>query len=91
MDDSLPMKVFLLWHSYESEYDDCDHSFFLGVYSTRAKAEERQREAVRQPGFRLHPDGFDISEQTVDRDEWKEGFVTYLHEAGEDVPDPDPE
>ena len=86
------MKVYLLWHSYESEYDDCEHAFFLGVYSTREKAVARQADAVRQPGFRLYPDGFDISECEVDVTEgWMEGFSIYLHSTGDFLPDLDPD
>jgi hypothetical protein len=86
------MRVYLLWHSYESEYDDCDHDLLLGVYSTREKAEARQADAIRQPGFRLHPDGFEIAAYEVDVTEaWLEGFSTHLRSTGDFVPDPDPD
>jgi hypothetical protein len=49
------MKVFLLWHSYESDHNDCDHEFLLGVYSTREKAEARQSDAVHDRDFAVIP------------------------------------
>ncbi|HZK91157.1 MAG TPA: hypothetical protein VFC56_13510 [Stellaceae bacterium] len=47
-----------LWHE---RYDGReDHDKLLGVYSTREKAEEAPALLRGKPGFRDHPDGFDI-------------------------------
>jgi hypothetical protein len=56
------MKVCLLW----------------GVYSSGRAAEARILRARRLPGFRDFPNGFEVSESTVDQDEWNEGFVTVV-------------
>ena len=63
-----------------------DQPKLLGVYSTRALAEDRIRRCADVPGFRSEPDCFDISPCTVDADEWQEGF-TRLGLAGECLPD----
>jgi hypothetical protein len=54
---------------------DGDDAKLLGVYSTRAAAEDRIRRARLLPGFADEPDCFLIAEHPVDRDEWTEGFV----------------
>jgi hypothetical protein len=54
-----------------------DEPKLLGVYSTRALAEDRIRRCADVPGFRSEPDCFDISPFTVDADEWPEGFTRH--------------
>jgi hypothetical protein len=78
------MTVYVLWHPGES--DPYEGPLLLGVYSTRERAEARILEAKVQPGFRDHPEDFEISEYRVDRDEWPEGFGTYTHPIGDDEP-----
>jgi hypothetical protein len=72
------MNVFLLWHVRELPGGEED-SKFIGVYSTRALAEAAQKRATLLPGFRDAPKGFTIDSHEVDRDEWREGFVTVHH------------
>ena len=56
--------VYLLWHRGES--DPYEGPLLLGVYSTRERAQARILEAKAQPGFRDHPEDFEIDECQVD-------------------------
>jgi hypothetical protein len=68
------MDVFVVQHTHKLE-DGGEDVKLVGVYSS----EERAREAVdrlsRKPGFRDHPDSFQIDRYRVDSDQWTEGFV----------------
>jgi hypothetical protein len=77
-DNSTHMTVFLLWHANELP-DGEEDSKFIGAYSTRALAEAAQNRVAQPPGFRDAPEGFTIDSHEVDRDEWREGFVTVHH------------
>jgi hypothetical protein len=67
-------RVYLLWHVYERAGEE--EAKLLGVYSTEQKAKDRVQRAERLPGFAEHRNGFQISVNVLDRDEWPEGFVT---------------
>jgi len=67
-------KVFLLWHDYV--LNECDAVKLLGVFTEHRLAEEARERLVLQPGFRDHPDDFEILEYELNKDEWTEGFVT---------------
>ena len=54
---------------------DGDDVKLLGVYSTRALAEDRIQRARLTPGFKDEPECFMISSYVLDRDTWKDGFV----------------
>ena len=47
----------------------------IGIYSSRAMAEEAEVRSRELPGFADEPDGFTIEEYEVDRDHWPRGFV----------------
>jgi len=49
---------------------------FIGIYSSREKAESAISRLVLQQGFKDFPDGFNIDQYTIDEDHWTEGFVT---------------
>jgi hypothetical protein len=72
------MLVFLLWHVHELP-DGEEDAKLIGVYSTREKAEEARHRVASQPGFREHPDGFQVSDYRLDQDHWTEGYVTETH------------
>jgi hypothetical protein len=57
---------------------------FIGVYSTREEAERATERLKLQPGFRDHPNGFDIDPYTLDADHWAEGFGPVSPEAPEE-------
>lgn len=67
-------KVFLLWHTREDdEYQD--NSKLLGVFSSEPLAQEKiKNHYSKQPGFKNHLKGFEISEYEVDKMQWAEGF-----------------
>lgn len=69
------MNVFVVQHAYEVEPCGHDEAKFIGVYSTKRRAQAAVRRLRLQPGFRRYPKGFHISDYPVDRDYWQEGFV----------------
>lgn len=72
-----------LWHD---RYDGRqDHDKLLGVYSCRAEAEKALALLRDKPGFRDHPDGFEILEGPIDQTFWLEGFASLW---GDEEPDP---
>jgi hypothetical protein len=66
--------VFVLQHVHEGE-NGVEDVKFIGVYSSRDKAQEAVARLVRLPGFADAPDGFHIDEYRVDQDHWVEGYV----------------
>lgn len=67
--------VFVVQHAHELD-DGSDEVKFIGVYSTRAKAESVVERLTREPGFSDAADGFHIDEYELDQDHWVEGYVT---------------
>jgi len=65
-------RVFLLWHTHELP----EETKLIGVYESCDAAERAKERASKLPGFAEHPDGFEISEYDVGKDQWTEGFVT---------------
>ncbi len=70
------MNVFVVQHSYEVEPCGHDEVKFIGVYSTKRKAQAAVRRLRTRPGFRRKPNCFDISDYLIDKDHWTEGYVT---------------
>jgi hypothetical protein len=66
--------VFVLQHVHERE-DGSEDVKFIGVYSSREKAQAAVARLRQLPGFADAPDGFHIDEYPVDRDHWAEGYV----------------
>ncbi len=67
--------VFVLQHVHSRE-DGVEDVKFIGVYSSREKAQEAVARLGRLPGFADAPDGFHIDEYRVDHDQWAQGYVT---------------
>jgi hypothetical protein len=66
--------VFVLQHVHSRQ--DCTEDVkFIGVYSSREKAQDAVARLGRLPGFADAPDGFHIDEYRVDQDHWVEGYV----------------
>jgi len=65
--------VFSVSHSY-TIHRYLDDERFIGVFSSRKKAEKAVGELKKQDGFILHPDDFDISELELNDLLWKSGF-----------------
>ncbi len=66
--------VYLLWHGDDLE-EGTPEAKLLGVYSSEQKAQERITRSLGKPGFADHPDDFLIVSQTVDKDDWPDGYV----------------
>ena len=66
--------VFVLQHVHSRE-DGAEDVKFIGVYSSREKADAAVVRLSRLPGFSSAPDGFHVDEYCVDQDQWAEGYV----------------
>jgi hypothetical protein len=51
--------VYLLWHTHTLPAGNDDEKL-IGVYESEAAATQVQTRVRGQPGFRLHPEGFEI-------------------------------
>lgn len=69
--------VFMLEHVHEFE-DGRDDTKFIGLFSTRERAQAALALIEDKPGFRDRPYGFAIWECEVDSEAvgWPEGYVT---------------
>jgi hypothetical protein len=70
--------VFVLQHVHEMD-DGTEDVKFIGVYSSRQKAQAAAERLRAAPGFSDSPDGFSIDEYGVDHDHWAEGYVAVTH------------
>jgi homoserine kinase type II len=68
------VNVFVLQHVHTGD-EGVEDVKFIGVYSSREKAEAAVRRLSAQPGFSDTADGFHIDEYQVDQDQWSEGYV----------------
>jgi hypothetical protein len=62
-----------LFHEYESS-PAVDQIKLIGIYSSEKKAKAALERVRDKPGFRDHPEGFEITKVLLDRDDWREGF-----------------
>lgn len=74
-----PESVFLVHHVHEMPSGEEDVKL-IGVYASQEDAEKAVARAKQWPGFKDHPEGFEISSCVVGRDHWTEGFVTLFPE-----------
>jgi hypothetical protein len=73
--------VFVVQHVHVRE-EGVEEVKFIGVYSSREKAQAAVTRLRRQPGFVDASDGFNIDEYRVDQDHWAEGYVAVEGENG---------
>ena len=66
--------VFVLQHVHSRE-DGVEDVKFIGVYSSREKAQAAVARLGRLPGFADALNGFHIDEYRLDQDQWAEGYV----------------
>ena len=66
--------VFVLQHVHARE-DGVEDVKFIGVYSSRERADAAVARLGHHPGFSDAPDGFHVDEYRVDQDHWVEGYV----------------
>lgn len=68
-------RVYVLQHAHASD-DGAEDTKFIGVYSSREKAQAAVERLSRAPGFSEAPNGFSIDEYQLDSDQWAEGYVS---------------
>lgn len=71
-------KVYFLYHVLYEDTDD-EVAKIIGIYSSYKNAELAMERTKNKPGFIDFPDGFQILEDVLNRDNWVEGFVTYTY------------
>ena len=64
----LMKSVFILRHAYEQSQTGEEETKFIGVYSSKQKAQEAIKRLSLQPGFKDFPDYFFIEEYDIDQD-----------------------
>jgi hypothetical protein len=71
--------VFLLWHRRPLEGGIDEHDTddkLVGVYSGAAEADAARLRKLQLEGFRDYPGCFEVNEYEIDKDEWREGFIS---------------
>ncbi len=68
------MNVYIVQHVHALDDGDEDVKF-IGVYSSKDRAEATVGRLSLQPGFSDSPDGFTIDAYGIDQDQWVEGFI----------------
>jgi len=67
--------IFKVDHVYE--LNDIEECKFIGVFSSKKKAEDAVQQLINQPGFKEYPiESFQINKIKVDRVGWQEGFFS---------------
>lgn len=85
------MKLFILIHEYDyntDKYEEFEQKY-LGVYSSKEKAQQAAERYYKLPGFNKYPfNCFYIEEQEIDVDySWTEGFVSWGEKYFGDIQD----
>jgi hypothetical protein len=83
--------VYVVQHVHESQDGKEEDVKFIGVYRTRSDADAAVSRLRLLPGFRDHPDGFEVTEYELNKDHWMEGFISWKEaveqsHGGEDSP-----
>jgi hypothetical protein len=69
-------KIYIVEHVYEK--DEEEEIKYIGVFSSRKKAEEAVDILFEKPGFINHPKScFQISEGKLNRYGWVDGFTSW--------------
>lgn len=71
--------VYLLWH-VRSDDPYKEDSKLIGVYRSKESAAAAVLRLKGQPGFRDHPQGFEVNSYPLDKDYWTGGFVSVRYE-----------
>ena len=71
------MDLFVLQHLHVLDDGEEDVKF-IGVYSTRAAAQQAVDRLRLKPGFCETPEGFSIDPYTLDEDNWQDGYTTVV-------------
>lgn len=74
-------EIYYVEHVYEK--DNQEEIKFIGVFSSRKKAQDAINNLILKPGFRDFPiDCFQISEGKLNRSGWEEGFTSWKDALG---------
>ena len=75
--------VFMLWHTHGKDDDEREENTkLIGVYSSESEAQAAIARKLQYPGFREEPDGFEVEEVELNRDQWSEGYITWDYTQG---------
>lgn len=77
------MDMAYLLHHIRADDEHCGDAKLIGIYRSEENATAAIMRLRDQPGFRDHPDGWEISPYPLDKDHWTEGFVDL---TDDDVP-----
>ena len=77
------MNVYLLQHG--DEVEGVIDVKVVGIFPSRAEAEEARARAIALPGFRDRPNGFSIDPYELGAGYWTTGFVS--RRSGGGIPD----
>ncbi len=69
--------VYDLWFTREYEHRE-DTELHIGIYASETEALAVVEKLRAKPGFRDHPEGFDIVPTTLGMTGWQEGFITTI-------------
>lgn len=70
--------VYVVQHVHESQSQHGEEDVkFIGVYRTQSDADAAVVRLLLLPGFRDHPDGFEVTEYELNKDHWTEGFISW--------------
>jgi hypothetical protein len=85
-------RVYKLYHTYgRSDEAREENNKLIGNYSTEDKAKAAIERVRSKPGFRDHPEGFEIFDCPVDVDGWVDGYVHVIPGTMIEVPECDGE
>ena len=80
------MMYYRLTHFFITKQPDHFHSFDIGIYDSKEKAEAALAEVRDKPGFSLRPHAFRIRKvfrikrpKLINRTHWIDGFETYTY------------
>lgn len=69
--------VYSLWHIHVDEHLPAGEDVkLIGIYTSNENAIAAQLRTEKLEGFRDFPEGFQISQDILDKDGWTSGFIT---------------
>lgn len=71
--------VYFLYHVHVDPVSGRRRAKTIGTFSSEELARIAMEDVGKRPGFRDHPDGWDIRRRTVDKTSWTEGFDKATH------------
>ena len=75
------MTTVYILHHVMREFEDDEDVKLIGVYSSDENAQSAIKRVGEQPGFSENLSGFQISHYELNKDQWREGFVTVVTNA----------